>query len=85
MNQLKAIFFVKDLMGDKSLPDQYEITTARGGRKIRVEFFDNEVIIGQTLTYSLDRQGFFVTPVDQQCNNGQIFVIRTAAKNIKVL
>lgn len=85
VNQLKAIFFVKDLAGDKSRPDHYDITTSGAGRKIHVEFFDNEVIIGHTLGYSPDRQGFFVTPADPQGNNGRIFVVRTAAKNIKLL
>jgi hypothetical protein len=85
LNQLKAIFFVKDLLGDKFRPDHYDITTAGTGRKIHVEFFDNEVIIGHTLGYSPDRQGFFMIPADQRSNNGRIFVVRTAAKNIKFL
>jgi len=85
VDQLKGIFFVKDLMGDKSRPDHYDITTTGAGRKIHVEFFDHEVIIGHTLGYSPDRQGFFMTPADPQGNNGRIFVVRTAAKNIKLL
>jgi hypothetical protein len=85
VDQLKAIFFVKDFVGDKSRSDRYDITTPGGGRKIQVEFFDNEVIIGHTLGYSPDRQGFFITPADPQGNNGRIFVVRTAAKNIKLL
>ena len=85
VNHLKAIFFVKDLVGDKSRPDQYDITTAGAGRKINVEFFDNEVIMGHTLGYSPDRPGFFMIPADPQGNNGRIFVVKTAAKNIKFL
>ncbi|WAC07314.1 MAG: hypothetical protein OS130_13955 [Thermodesulfobacteriota bacterium] len=85
VDQLKAIFFVKDLVGNKSRPDHYDISTTGAGRKIRVEFYDNEVIIGQTLGYSPDRQGFFMTPADPQSNNGRIFVVKTAAKNIKLL
>jgi|LQYC01.1.fsa_nt_gi hypothetical protein len=85
VNQLKAIFFVKDLAGDKSRPDHYDISTTGAGRKIQVEFYDNEVIIGQTLGYSPERQGFFMTPADPQSNNGRIFVVRTAAKNVKLL
>ena len=85
VNHLKAIFFVKDLVGDKSRPDHYDITTAGAGRKINVEFFDNEVIMGHTLGYSPDRPGFFMIPADPQGNNGRIFVVKTAAKNIKFL
>jgi hypothetical protein len=85
VDQLKAVFFVKDLVGDKSRSDHYDITTAGAGRKIHVEFFDHEVIIGHTLAYSPDRQGFFMTPADPQGNNGRIFVVKTATKNIKLL
>ena len=85
VNQLKAIFFVKDLVGDKSRPDHYDLNASGAGRKIHVEFFDNEVVIGHTLGYSPDRQGFFMTPADPQSNNGRIFVVRAAAKNIKLL
>jgi hypothetical protein len=85
VGKLKAIFFVKDLVGEKSRSNHYDITAAGAGRKIQVEFFDNEVIIGHTLGYSPERPGFFMTPADPQGNNGRIFVVRAAAKNIKLL
>ena len=33
VDQLKAIFFVKDLVGDKSRPDHYDIDHVRSGPK----------------------------------------------------
>src|SRR4030042_4064416 len=76
VDQLKAIFFVKDLVGDKSRPDHYDITTAGAGRKIQVEFFDSEVIIGNTLGYSPRRQAFFIKQPDPLSKNGRLFIVR---------
>lgn len=85
VDRLKAIFFVKNLVGDKSRSDHYNIASAQSGRKIQVEFFDNEVIIGYTLGYSPERSGFFITPADPSGNNERAFIVRTATKNIAFL
>jgi len=85
VNQLKAIFFVKDFVGNKLHQDNYELNMPGTGRKIWVEFFDGEVIIGHTLGYSPDRQGFFLTPADPESNNERIFVVKESTKIIKFL
>jgi hypothetical protein len=85
VDQLKAIFFVKDFHGNQSRSDYYDTALHASGRKIQVEFFDNEVIIGHTIGYSPDRPGFFITPADPDGNNGRIYVVSTSAKNIKFL
>ena len=64
VEQLKAVFFVKESEGNESRSDKYDDEIAGGGRKIRVEFSDSEVVIGYTLSYSPDRHGFFMTPAD---------------------
>ena len=84
-NHVKAIFFVKDLIGDKSRPDHYDINLPGAGRKIQVEFYDSEKIFGYTLGYSPERQGFFMTSIDPLSNNERIFVLKAATKNIKFL
>ena len=80
---MKAIFFVKDSDGDESREDKYDDDITGGGRKIKVEFSDGEVVIGYTLSYSPDRHGFFMTPADLKGNNERIFVIKSATKNVK--
>jgi hypothetical protein len=85
IEQLKAIFYVKDFTGDKDRNDTYEDTVPGGGRKIEVEFFDGEMMIGFSQGYSANRPGFFVIPADTKNNNERIFVISSATKKVSFL
>jgi len=85
VEDLKAVFFVKDYEGDKDYQPKYESDIAGGGKKIRVEFEDGEVITGHTLGYSPDRIGFFLTPADPDSNNSRVFVIKGSTKSIKFI
>ncbi|HNR13428.1 MAG TPA: hypothetical protein PLG17_02745 [Thermodesulfobacteriota bacterium] len=85
VEEIKAVFFVKDFDGNKQRQDVYESEIIGGGKKIRVEFGDGEVINGHTLGYSPDRIGFFVTPADPDSNNSRIFVIKSSTKSIKFI
>ncbi|UCD32410.1 MAG: hypothetical protein JSW04_01630 [Desulfobacterales bacterium] len=82
---LKAVFFVKNFKGNKYHQKSYDDKVHGAGRKIKVDFNDNESIIGYALGYSPDRQGFFMTPGDVEGNNERIFVVRSATKNIEFL
>ena len=81
----KAIFFVKDFEGKKNHKDSYNDKIAGGGRKIKIVFFDDETVVGYTLGYSPDRQGFYISPADLQGNNERIFVVKSATKKIEFL
>lgn len=83
VENLKAIFFVKDINGNKDHQDDYSDEVSGGGRKIKVRFTDGETIIGYTLGYSPERQGFFMTPADLQGNNERIFVVKSATEKIE--
>jgi len=85
IEDLKAVFFVKDFDGNKNYKDNYNDKIAGGGRKIKVVFFDGEIVLGFTLGYSPDRQGFSVTPADLQGNNERIFVVKSATQKIEFL
>ena len=85
VEELKAVFFVKDFKGNKDHEKKYEDTVHGAGRKIQVDFFDGESIVGFVLGYSPDRQGFFLTPGDLSGNNERIFVVKSATKQIKFL
>jgi len=82
---LKGAFFVKDLKGDKSRKDMYQDEIPGGGRKVRVKFFDGEVIIGYTQSYSSQAQGFFIIPADKRSNNIRIFVVKSAVDEVTFL
>ena len=85
IEDLKAVFFVKDFKGNKDYEDNYNDEIAAGGRKMKVRFFDGETVVGYTLGYSPDRQGFYLTPADLQGNNERIFVVTSATEKIEFL
>jgi len=85
VEQLKAFFWVKDFEGNKNYDEDYNDEIAGTGRKIIVKFSDGESIIGYTLGYSPDRQGFFMTPADSKSNNQRIFVIKSASEKIEFI
>jgi len=87
VNQLKAVFFVKDFDGD---PSRYDRKNFAGGgqlsgRKAEVKFADGEVIVGSTLGYDPKRPGFFITPADSQSNNLRVFVVSLAVRAFRFL
>ncbi|MEO0142565.1 MAG: hypothetical protein ABIL70_00845 [candidate division WOR-3 bacterium] len=88
IENLKAVFFVKELLG-KSRTRPAEKKTFEDlkdkkliGKKVKVEFVDNEVLYGITLGYSPKRQGFFFTPIDPDSNNERIFAVLGAVKSV---
>lgn len=78
IEHLKAVFFTKDFEGNKEHHYTYNDKIPGAGKKIKVTFFDGEVIIGYSLGYSADRQGFFLTPADVDGNNERIFVVNSS-------
>jgi len=88
MNDIKAVFFVKDFQGNKDYQKVRTFNKYDSGspvqRKIIVIFKDGENFYGTTHSYSPDRIGFFVYPIDQQDNNDRIFVSRKALDKVHV-
>lgn len=82
VEQLKALFFVKELTGNKSHKKTYDDVIPGGGRKIQIMFSDGEVITGYSHGYSPNRTGFFVVPADTKGNNERIFIINSATEKI---
>ncbi len=86
-DNLKAIFFVKTLKGNRTYVEKkkFEEITGAGSRglKIRVKFPDGEVIRGTSYDYSKKFKGFFIIPVDPRGNNEKVYVISDAALDVK--
>jgi hypothetical protein len=85
--QLKALFFVKDFVGNNARRDvggfiEAPAETAQG-KKLAVRFKDGEFFCGYSLTYSPEREGFFVFPADAGVNNLRVYVLTAAAAEIK--
>ena len=85
IEEAKAVFFVKDLEGNKDHNYTYEDNIPGGGKKISVNFDDGEIIIGYVLGYSPDRQGFFMTPADLSGNNQRIYAVASSVKKVEFL
>jgi hypothetical protein len=88
ISQLKAIFFVKSFDGDRNYVEKKffeQVDQSRfRGLKIRVVFKDGEIMRGISLGYNENKKGFFLIPVDPDCNNDRIYIISDACKDIKV-
>jgi hypothetical protein len=85
---LKAIFFVKTFDGNKFYHEKKKFEEVDDsklrGLKIKVEFFDGEVIRGISLGYNKNKKGFFISDIDPDSNNERIFVIADACKSVQV-
>jgi hypothetical protein len=83
--RLKAVFFVRDFDGDANYQES-KVFGGRGqGRRIEVTFADGEVVVGTTLNYRADSQGFMVSPADAGANNARIFVVTAALRRVRFL
>ena len=85
VEDLKAIYFVKDYDGNKDRKKSYTDEITGTGRKMKVDFTDGESIIGFTLGYSPDRTGFYFTHADAGGNNLRIFVVKSATSKTAFL
>ena len=84
---LKAVFFVKDFTGDTTRRDvrgflAAPVETAQG-KKLAVRFKDGELLCGHSLSYSPEREGFFMFPADSHANNLRVYVLTAAAAEVK--
>jgi len=83
LDQLKAVFFVRDFAGDPGYVEQKVFGHPSQGRRIEVTFKDGEVLLGSTLVYKPNSVGFFVTPGDSKANNTRVFVAAGAVSGVR--
>jgi hypothetical protein len=85
--QLKAVFFVKDFVGQPQRRDVRGFIDGPGetaqGKKLAVRFKDGELLCGYSLSYSPERDGFFMFPADSGSNNMRIYVVTSACAEVK--
>jgi hypothetical protein len=86
VRDLKAVFFVRSLQGNRTHREKKGFEGAKGfGRKVSCTFRDGEVLTGFTTGYDPIRQGFFVIPSDPESNNERIFVVTGATRSVVLL
>ena len=85
VRQLKAVFFVRDFNGNPNHQERKAFVVRGQGRRVEVTFTDGETILGTTLNYRPDCQGFFVSPADPSGNNTRIYVVSKAVRRVRFL
>lgn len=84
VSELKALFFVRDFVGDPSHEATYEenFVPPPGECCVEVVFLDGERLLGATGRHHSGRSGFFVVPADRESNNERCYVLKSACREI---
>ena len=85
MDNLKAIFFVKDFSGNRDYKETKDCSDRpASGKKIRARFKDGEILSGHTHVLNLNQPGFFLLPADPKSNNERIFIVLSSLSKLEV-
>lgn len=78
LKDLKALFFVKTLDGNKAHVEGDAIIPSdprlRGAKLVEIKFYDGERIVGLAMRYPPNKPYFFLVPVDPKSNNLRVLV-----------
>jgi len=87
IEELKAIFFVRDFTGNPRHKERKHPAPGDRpqGRLMQVTCKDGEVIVGTTTGYDPMRPGFFLFPIDPAANNARVFIVTKAVKDARFL
>lgn len=98
LEDLKAIFFVKTFTGHSEHIERKAFGIRKlKGRKALVKFDDKETLVGfidgdvpWDKGFSLEKlgkgvKGFFLTPVDGECNNEKVFVVGSSIADVTIM
>jgi hypothetical protein len=83
VEDLKAVFFVKDFGGNPSYRTDRKAEREGFGNRVEITFQDNETLIGYTPRYKEDNNGFILYPADSNTNNELVAVVRSAIQSVK--
>ena len=82
VRDLKAVFFVRDLVGNPARQDGHKFPTGDVGSHVEVRFRDGEVMVGTADSPATDPMGFFLIPADPESNNLRVSVGAAATRVI---
>jgi hypothetical protein len=87
LEELKAIFFVRDFTGNAKHVERKQLAPGERpqGRLMEVTFKDGEVIVGTTSGYDAKRTGFFLFPIDPSANNARVFLGASSVRTARFL
>ena len=88
-NSIKAVFFVKDFIGDKDHKKvrtfNLDLKITPSQRKMIVNFKDGEHLYCTSHSYGRYKIGFFVYPIDPKDNSERIFVVHSAVESVRLM
>jgi hypothetical protein len=83
VRDLKAVFFVRDLVGNPSRQDSQKFPPGDvAGSHVEVRFRDGEMILGTADSPVTDPLGFFLIPADPESNNLRVYVVHAATRAV---
>jgi hypothetical protein len=84
VRDLKAVFFVRDLVGNPARQDgqKFPPGDASSAQHVEVRFRDGEVMLGTADSPVGDPQGFFLMPADPESNNLRVYVVAAATRAV---
>ena len=85
-SELKALFFVKSLEGNRNYIKKREFPRGHlksKGKKCVIAFKDGEIFYAYSQSYDRGKAGFFVFPADEESNNKRVYVLRDAIIGIQ--
>jgi hypothetical protein len=86
MIHLDALFFPSDPHASGSDDwDPMDRASAARGRKVAMTLPDGKELLGTTLTYSRDGNGFFVRPLDTHSGTARVFITQNGIRSIRFL
>lgn len=86
LEAVKAIYFVKEFMTDSQMSHQRApqiLYQAVPGRRLALDFADGETMDGVATLQAAPTRGFFLTPLNPNSNNIQIYVNPKALKRFR--
>jgi hypothetical protein len=85
MDNLKAIFFVKDFAGNRNYKETKSFANVvSSGKKITALFRDGEIISGYAHSINMEQPGLFLVPADPKSNNERIFIVFSSLSTLEV-
>lgn len=82
VQDLKALFFVRDFAGDPAHRERRTLPPGDAGRHVEVRFRDGEVMVGTVDGPSTDDPGFFLVPADPESNNLRVYVVSASTRAV---
>lgn len=80
---MKAMFWVKDYLGNRDFVPRQGFDTAARGRRAVLTFLDGESMWGMVEDEDAKWGGFYFRPADERDNNLRIFVVRNSLKEVR--